>query len=99
MFKEKHFVHFHLPVFRRIYYSISKQEGSAHGSAKVCFISCVNDEDQYARAASHIDMLYPPKGVTVEKVAIRHAKSMASGYNEAMEKAMRVTKCICAKIR
>lgn len=53
---------------------------------KVCFISCVNDEDQYARAVSHIDMLYPPKGVTVEKVAIRHAKSMASGYNEAMEK-------------
>ncbi|GAF21697.1 MULTISPECIES: glycosyltransferase family protein [Shouchella] len=52
---------------------------------KICFITCVNDEVLYRRSVSHIDMLYLPRGYTVEKIAIRNAKSMTSGYNEALQ--------------
>ncbi|MFB4210461.1 glycosyltransferase family protein [Shouchella sp. JSM 1781072] len=52
---------------------------------EICFITCVNDETLYERAASHIDMLYLPRDYTVTKIAIRDALSMTSGYNTALK--------------
>lgn len=51
---------------------------------KICFITCVNDEQLYRRAVNHIDMLHFPRDFTVEKKAVREASSMTSGYNQAM---------------
>jgi len=51
------------------------------------FICCVNDEDMYRVCEKHIDALYVPEGFTVEKIVMKEAKSMVSGYNEAMRKA------------
>ncbi len=51
---------------------------------RICFITCVNDEALYSRAVSHIDMLHLPRGFSVDKIGIRGAKSMTSGYNKAM---------------
>ncbi|WP_078392168.1 glycosyltransferase family protein [Shouchella patagoniensis] len=52
---------------------------------RVCFITCVNDEALYRRSVSHIDMLHLPRGFSVDKIGIRGAVSMTSGYNKAMK--------------
>jgi len=52
----------------------------------VAFITCVNDEETYKESLLYIDRLIIPKGFTIEKIAIRDAKSITSGYNEAMKK-------------
>ncbi|WP_326238976.1 glycosyltransferase family protein [Peribacillus psychrosaccharolyticus] len=50
----------------------------------MCFISCVNDEEQYNECIRHIQHLSVPSHVQIELLPIRNADSMASGYNEAM---------------
>ncbi|HML34149.1 MAG TPA: glycosyltransferase [Sporomusa sphaeroides] len=50
----------------------------------VAFISCVNNEDLYSKCLYHIKKLDIPEGYTYETIAIRGAKSLASGYNQAM---------------
>ena len=52
---------------------------------KVAFISCVNNEDEYAECKKYIERLAVPNGYDVEIIPIRNAKSMAAGYNRAME--------------
>jgi len=52
--------------------------------SKICFISCVTDERLYKQCLICIDQLLIPDGFEVEKIAIRDAKSMAEGYNRAM---------------
>lgn len=51
---------------------------------KICFISCVNDEDIYREAQFYINQLQIPYGFSVETVAVLGAKSMTGGYNTAM---------------
>lgn len=51
---------------------------------KICFISCVNNERQYEENLLYINNLEIPEGYEVEKIAVRDAKSMTSGYNRAM---------------
>ena len=52
---------------------------------KFCFITCVNDEDYYKEALYYLRYLYVPFGFSYECRAVRGAKSMAEGYQEAME--------------
>ncbi|MEH7456466.1 glycosyltransferase family protein [Bacillus sp. JJ1127] len=53
---------------------------------KVCFISCVNNFDEYNTALQHIQSLKIPNGYEIETIAIENAVSLTSGYNEAMKK-------------
>jgi hypothetical protein len=53
-------------------------------SKKICFITCVNDEDWYSEALLYMQHLHLPEGMQAEYRAIRGAVSMAAGYNEGM---------------
>lgn len=53
---------------------------------KISFITCVNDENLYTKSLSYIKRLEIPESIEIEIIGIRNAKSMASGYNEAIEK-------------
>lgn len=53
---------------------------------KVCFITCVNDEEWYQEALLYMKHLILPEGMTAEYVAVRGAASMAAGYNEGMRR-------------
>ena len=53
-------------------------------SNKVCFITCVNDEEWYSEALLYMKHLDLPAGMTAEYIAIRGAASMAAGYNAGM---------------
>ena len=52
---------------------------------KICFITCVTDEIFYNESLLYLQELYVPEGLQVEFIAVRNAKSMASGYNKAMQ--------------
>lgn len=51
---------------------------------KICFISCVNNSKEYDMALVYIHSLKIPDGYEIETIAIEHATSLASGYNQAM---------------
>lgn len=51
----------------------------------ICFISCVNDENEYAGCKQAISELDIPAGYKVEVIGVRHAASMTAGYQQAME--------------
>lgn len=51
---------------------------------KICFISCVNDDYAAQESLYYISRLRVPEGFTVDTIQIKEAKSMTSGYNEAM---------------
>ena len=51
---------------------------------KVCFITCVNNEDRYAEALLYMKHLSLPAGMEAEYLGIRGAASMAAGYNAGM---------------
>jgi len=53
---------------------------------KVCFITCVNDEEWYQEALLYMKHLILPEGMTAEYVAVRGAVSMAAGYNQGMRR-------------
>ena len=53
---------------------------------QIAFITCVNDDAQYSTCLKYIEQIDLPKGYTYEIIGIRGAKSLASGYNEAMAK-------------
>lgn len=53
-------------------------------SQKICFIMCSNDEFQAREAQIYIEQLLVPENYEVEVIVIVGAKSMTSGYNEAM---------------
>ena len=53
---------------------------------KITFISCVNDENEYEECLKFIDNLIVPEGYEIEKIGIKGAKSITSGYNQAMKK-------------
>lgn len=52
--------------------------------SKICFIVCTNNLIYEKECRLHIDHLVMPEGMEKEVICITGAKSMASGYNEAM---------------
>ncbi len=54
-------------------------------SYAIAFVTCVNDETQYAICLRYLDALQIPSGYTVERIAVLGATSMAEGYQRAME--------------
>lgn len=53
---------------------------------KIAFITCVNDEEMYEECLLYINNLAVPEGYEIDIIPIRNAKSIASGYNLAIEK-------------
>ncbi|WP_054949690.1 glycosyltransferase family protein [Numidum massiliense] len=53
---------------------------------KFLFVTCVNDEQLYARCVKHIQQLDVPSGYAVELLPVRGAVSMCQGYNHALWK-------------
>jgi hypothetical protein len=51
---------------------------------KICFISCVNNEDYEQEEMRYLANLSIPDGYETEFLSIRDAASMTSGYNEGM---------------
>lgn len=51
---------------------------------KICFITCVNDEECYNECLKYINNLVIPDGLEIEILEIKDVTSIASGYNEAM---------------
>lgn len=52
---------------------------------KICFISCVNDEDYEQEELSYIKNLSVPDGYEMEMISVKDAASMTAGYNEGMK--------------
>lgn len=50
----------------------------------ILFVTCINDRKLYAQCARHILKLAVPPGYTIQFMPIRNAKSMTSGYNQAI---------------
>lgn len=51
---------------------------------KICFISCVNDAEDYEESLLYVRSLLVPEGMKAELLEIRDASSMAEGYTEGM---------------
>ena len=52
---------------------------------KIAFISCVNDEMEYAECRYYLERLLVPEGYSIDIIGIREAVSMTSGYNAGMK--------------
>ncbi len=52
---------------------------------KFCFIACTNSPLFMEECKHYIETLYVPEGYEIDLLTIEGAKSMASGYNEAMK--------------
>jgi len=52
---------------------------------KIAFITCVNDEAEYAECRYYLDRLHIPEGYFADKICIQKAPSMAAGYNAGMK--------------
>ncbi|KZE97127.1 Spore coat polysaccharide biosynthesis protein SpsA [Geobacillus stearothermophilus] len=53
---------------------------------KIAFIYCVNNRELYEESVRYVRSLYVPEGYKIEIITIEGAKSITSGYNEAMKK-------------
>ncbi len=53
-------------------------------AGKVCFITCVNDEDWYSECLLYLKHLRLLDGMRAEYLPVRGASSMCSGYNQGM---------------
>lgn len=51
---------------------------------KIAFITCVNDEMEYAECRHYLERLNIPEGYSTDIICIKEAPSMAAGYNAAM---------------
>lgn len=49
-----------------------------------CFIMCTNDSTYENECIKYINSLIIPEGYTIDVLSVQEAKSMTSGYNEAM---------------
>ena len=52
---------------------------------KICFITCVTDEEKYKECRKYIASLIVPKGITIDGRAVYGAKSLTTGYQGVME--------------
>lgn len=55
-------------------------------SQKICFITCVNNDEAYQECLLYIHNLDIPQGYSVETIAVKEAVSMTSALNQAMQK-------------
>ena len=51
---------------------------------KIAFITCVNDEIEYAECRFYLEQLKVPEGYSIDVISIREAQSMTAGYNAGM---------------
>lgn len=51
---------------------------------KICFIICTNDDTQLNECLMYLDLLEKPADFEIELLTVQDARSMTSGYNEAM---------------
>ena len=51
---------------------------------KVCFITCVSDENLYQEAVLYLQHITVPEGIEIEFIPVYNARSMAGGYNQAI---------------
>ena len=51
---------------------------------KICFITCINDQQQYDESLYYINQLEIPSGYEIECISVENANSMTEGYNRAM---------------
>lgn len=51
---------------------------------RICFITCVNDERKYEMCLARLKQLLLPENMRAEYIAVRQAKSMCAGYQQAM---------------
>lgn len=58
--------------------------GNTLNDKQIAFITCVNDEEEYAECRYYLERLYVPEGYSMDVISIREAPSMAAGYNAAM---------------
>ena len=56
-----------------------------YDNKKIAIITCVNDEALYNESLLYIEHLTVPEDMKIELIEVQQAKSMASGYREAME--------------
>lgn len=52
---------------------------------KICFITCVNDEEMYQESLMYINHLIIPNGFEIEIIGIRDAEYITKAYNTAMQ--------------
>ena len=52
---------------------------------QIAFITCVNDETEYAECRNYLNRLYVPEGYSTDMIGIREAPSMTAGYNAGMK--------------
>ena len=52
---------------------------------EICFIICTNDKLYAEECLYYINHLIIPEGYQIDILTVEEAKSMTSGYNEAME--------------
>lgn len=52
---------------------------------KICFIACTNNVLMMSECIEYINRLYVPEGYEIDLITVSDAKSMTSGYNEAMK--------------
>lgn len=52
---------------------------------QVAFITCINDEAEYAECRHYLERLYVPEGYCTDIISIQEAPSMAAGYNAGMK--------------
>lgn len=62
-----------------------KKEPIRKDSQKICFITCVNDEQKYEITLNHINSLEIPKNFTVEKLCLDDAQFITEAYNRAIK--------------
>ena len=53
---------------------------------KICFITCVNNEEMYQESVLYIKNLLLPQDFEIEFIAIHDAACMTKAYNQAMQK-------------
>lgn len=51
---------------------------------EICFIICTNNEILLSECITYINRLFIPEGYDIDLLTVSDAKSMTSGYNEAM---------------
>lgn len=56
----------------------------AYNERKICFIICTNDKQYLEECLLYLSLLEVPQGYETELLTVEGAKSMAAGYNEAM---------------
>ncbi len=51
---------------------------------KICFITCVNEPEDYEECMLYLKHLEVPQGMEIEVLSVEGAESLTAGYNSAM---------------